>query len=558
MTPHPPLDAPAEAPETSGGDGDDLEEHADLGYVLALTALLLVPLLAFTGFAVDLGAWYAQAGKLQRTADAASLAAVSYMPDESAARDAAEEVVERNGFDPADAVYTPIGTERYKVELTNPEADQYFTEMFVGNVSITRGATAEFVQRVELGSARNFIGTGDQLPEPLRENFKLSVNGPCSSREQGDLILPETTANFGWGGGGGGFRCEETSGPTANSFYDPDGYFLALRVPDDYNGPGTQYLRVYDAPECRDFANGAPFTTTYTVRPATVSRLDPMENPPTVWGEFTSGEHCAGGGGPGGAPCSTTPVSGNPVGNWEDRWCTLAVLNGLEPGDLFFVQIASSADNNGQQYINNYAFAVYTDQAQFDASRACSTDPDEPAYSRDWCVRIYAIEHLSVFADIAGADPEFYLAEIGPQHSNKQLQVDLFDVGEGTEYLEILEPDGDPATFSYEVIDETGADVAPDPQPGGGAWTGVVNRLYADGDLGGCDSGSFPQAGPHRTSDSRYNDRRIILTIDLPPDITDAYGGKYWWKVRYRTCTNPSDRTTWGAGVLGDPVRLIE
>ncbi|HET8896063.1 MAG TPA: pilus assembly protein TadG-related protein, partial [Protaetiibacter sp.] len=52
----------------------------DGGYVIALTAMLMLPLMAFTGLAVDLGAWYARAAQIQRTTDAASLAGVAFLP----------------------------------------------------------------------------------------------------------------------------------------------------------------------------------------------------------------------------------------------------------------------------------------------------------------------------------------------------------------------------------------------------------------------------------------------------------------------------------------------
>ena len=52
----------------------------DDGYVLALVAIMLLPLLAFAGFGIDLGAWYGRATKIQRAADAAALAGVQELP----------------------------------------------------------------------------------------------------------------------------------------------------------------------------------------------------------------------------------------------------------------------------------------------------------------------------------------------------------------------------------------------------------------------------------------------------------------------------------------------
>ncbi|MEZ5226562.1 MAG: pilus assembly protein TadG-related protein [Acidimicrobiales bacterium] len=50
-------------------------DEAQAGYVLATTALLLIPLMIFAALAVDVGGWYAQATQAQRAADAAALAA---------------------------------------------------------------------------------------------------------------------------------------------------------------------------------------------------------------------------------------------------------------------------------------------------------------------------------------------------------------------------------------------------------------------------------------------------------------------------------------------------
>ncbi|MCB1250955.1 MAG: hypothetical protein KDB36_16180, partial [Acidimicrobiales bacterium] len=57
-------------PDARLEDGRTARER---GYILALTALMILPILAFTSYAVDLGAWYARAAKIQAATDAASL-----------------------------------------------------------------------------------------------------------------------------------------------------------------------------------------------------------------------------------------------------------------------------------------------------------------------------------------------------------------------------------------------------------------------------------------------------------------------------------------------------
>src|SRR5690349_18516080 len=72
--------------------------RGEKGYALVLAALMLLPLLAFAGFATDVGAWYARANRMQRAADAASLAGVVWMPDLAQARTVALATAQRNGF----------------------------------------------------------------------------------------------------------------------------------------------------------------------------------------------------------------------------------------------------------------------------------------------------------------------------------------------------------------------------------------------------------------------------------------------------------------------------
>ncbi|MEZ5165761.1 MAG: hypothetical protein R2695_04455 [Acidimicrobiales bacterium] len=43
---------------------------------------------------------------------------------------------------------------------------------------------------------------------------------------------------------------------------------------------------------------------------------------------------------------------------------------------------------------------------------------------------------------LAERDSSFFLAEIGDEHEGKRMKVTLFDPGEGSNYLQILNPDG--------------------------------------------------------------------------------------------------------------------
>src|SRR4051794_27266635 len=76
--------------------------RSERGYVLVTTALALVPLLLMSGLAIDYGGNYWLGIKLQRAADAASLAGVIWLPDFAKAQDVAVQTLEANGFSPTD------------------------------------------------------------------------------------------------------------------------------------------------------------------------------------------------------------------------------------------------------------------------------------------------------------------------------------------------------------------------------------------------------------------------------------------------------------------------
>lgn len=125
------------------------EEH---GYVMATTALLLIPLLVLAAFAVDVGSWYTEGQKVQRAADAAALAGVVWMPDEDEAREAAFEMAAINGYtdqpgafdDPRAALpqvrVSSDGPHQLRVDI-RAEAELYFG-------SIVDGFDKPAVQRV--------------------------------------------------------------------------------------------------------------------------------------------------------------------------------------------------------------------------------------------------------------------------------------------------------------------------------------------------------------------------------------------------------------------------
>src|SRR5689334_15099031 len=122
--------------------------RGEKGYVLIMAALLLLPLLAFTAFAVDIGSWYTYANRMQRAVDAAALAGVVWMPNDEKAEQVALETAKANGFDAAasDIVVsiTPVGNRRLRVYIHDTSVERYFSSLFVNTVDIERQALAEY------------------------------------------------------------------------------------------------------------------------------------------------------------------------------------------------------------------------------------------------------------------------------------------------------------------------------------------------------------------------------------------------------------------------------
>ena len=141
---------------------------------------------------------------------------------------------------------------------------------------------------------------------------------------------------------------------------------------------------------------------------------------------------------------------------------------------------------------------------------------------------LYGINDMSIHVNRAAGAPRPWLAEIIPEHAGKTLEVDIWDIGESdTMTLKILDPDDN-------LVDCT--------------WTATNGQ--SEPTLGGCsiDVGS-----------RRFNAEWLYLSIPIEETYTCDPTQTYdcWWKVDISNMSNPTDRTTWTARVVGNPVRLV-
>ena len=146
---------------------------ADGGYVLIMTGLLLIPLLAFTAFAVDVGSWYAQGVKMQRAADAAALAGVVWAAGSAGSCPSqtyncvAIDTAARDGYTITNADVTKISDSKISVTI-NATASMYFGSLFLKNQTLARTATAAYTTPVPMGSPSNQMGNdpdNNNLPQ---------------------------------------------------------------------------------------------------------------------------------------------------------------------------------------------------------------------------------------------------------------------------------------------------------------------------------------------------------------------------------------------------------
>ena len=492
----------------------------DRGYVMFLTALLLLPLLAIAAIGVDFGLWYLQAARNQRVADAAALAGAVWMPDQDLAEAAALDAVARNGLTPGVDSTVNIdfpGNNSVRVQVSS-KSELSFSDLFLDEFAITRSAVGEYVPPVAIGSPLNRLG---------EEGLWLAISGDCSVRENGDLLAARTLAGY----PGGSYPPAMCGGGFPNPDYTGVHTFAVII---DQNPGQAVTVQVYDG----TYAPSSGKSTDFELRPP--SRFD------TTFTLYDAP----------GPPFDITAHAVLASRTYPDRdaasdaqWTTIGTIPNPEPG-LYYLTVSTNGTGGLDSFgSNGYGLREFAGVTPTN----CSSRPTDFDYSPS-CPQVAAVEHMSTFASLSNGSKEFFLAEIDGKHAGKDLEISLFDVGEGAERIEIIDPDGNPVPFTW----TTDCTVTPPASPPGCSGTHEAWTDPSDGsshpytlDV----SGSGVQVYADTFSTSLWNDRTVVFTIDIPNDYATAYAGR-WWKVKYYFGSDITDRTTWSVRVIGDPVRL--
>lgn len=170
-------------------------EHAKLsgdegGFVMAWFALLLIVLLAFSGFAIDVGNWWYVANQEQRAADAAALAGSVFLPgDLAGGQSRALTVAEDNGFQNGTGTVVVTATQepqptRMRVKVQKTVTNFFSSLVGYNSTMIYRQAVADYQGPVPMGSPTNTLGQDPE--EGNLSAFWLNISGPGSTKISGD------------------------------------------------------------------------------------------------------------------------------------------------------------------------------------------------------------------------------------------------------------------------------------------------------------------------------------------------------------------------------------
>ena len=524
------------------------------GYVLAMTALLLIPLMVFAAFAVDVGAWYVKGQQAQRAADAAALAGVVWMPNFAEAEAAAVDAARRNGFEEPGGFstgiqaglpqieVTPIGAQRLQVIIHTKE-QSYFGKVVLDEVEIDRRATAEYNLPVPLGNPTNALGTADLdlAGTAAIAGFYLNAHATNVGVEQGDLLNSGDSPLY------------EPLGP---------GYIFVVTKPIGTTADLT--IEVFHGGRCKrgstswaqppgwgndrgENHDGITPELDMVLYPADGTQFDQADNLllppiPAVDGTLVYS--------PAPTDCPTYndgATDPNLTGTVDDaNWEPAFVIPGAAPSGRYYLSVRTPDGSSGNK--NMYGLRA---RAAFGPA-FCSTLTDST------CPSINALDRMSVHIGentrIPTAGPsraDFYFAEISEVHAGKEMELLIWDAAEGSQFMQFLDPFGVPMPFKWETVNQqtTFAWTTPFVRgdlPGSGE-TEVTTCPYAPALGGPC----LDVAGAND-----FHNRMLRVRIDLTGYTCNA--GDCWWRINYQSTAAVNDTTTWSVNIIGDPVRLVD
>lgn len=545
-----------------GGNG-----RAEDGYVIAQTALLLIPMMIFAALATDIGYWYVQGQKAQRAVDAASLAGVPLLPDFAMAAAEARAVAARNGFtdatpnDNSDFLTGPLP----QVEVSSPrpgalevkirrEERSFLGKVVLDSIIVERFAISEFVSPLYLGNPSSGLGTGTIPQSNLGvppDGTWLALNAYCYDKENGDHFMAGyydgPTYN-----GGHHRQCGPSAGfveawANPNPTYDPDAYVFVVEM--QAGSPAVDLSLFEPGWNCDPVTNtvvtgeystplsGATGPRVYYRIYGPSTSLNHQyfidNNAPIATGLFGRGDcYNSAPGGDGWFPMATGLT--DPSGNGGFYYVQLSTRNpdrpDPAPADSFWAEL----------YVNLFSLKA----TPSGTSPICIYSTADPT-----CPQVYALGWLPLYRNIPGSETDFYLTEVYDSHAGGDLIVRFFDAAEGVDNIQVADPSGTAVEFDYRYVDQSIGQMTLLP-----GYLETAFQLFPDTCLW---MGVGGNPCLKTTNYNNFNDHMLELSVDIPGNY--SCGGNCWWTIRYVTGSPPTtDRSNWSIEYRGDPVQLVE
>ncbi|MEX1037640.1 MAG: pilus assembly protein TadG-related protein [Acidimicrobiia bacterium] len=490
----------------------------DRGAALAIIATSMFLLMGVAAISADLAWYYLNTSRVQRTADAAALAGVVYLPHETAtANSTAIDIANRNGYDNtlADVSVTPtvISENQLQVRVSD-EVDTFFAKVLGWNsMTIARTAVAEYIPPLKLGSPENQFGNdcdpGQPGCPPQTANFWANIHGKWTQRSMGDAYSSWCT------------NAPDNPGCNQNPFARSTGYLYGIESPGSFTvefndlafhntsggNPTGDYIRTGDR-GCEDWgpstaADCGP-TMVVTLYGPDPTPLDVSNNP---------------------VLCTATipPLPQVPETDPYD-WLRPDQIPGAtsdtgcwtQSGDGYILQVRHLDPGNttNRAGLNRYGVR---------ANGGAGTN-------------LFALGDFSIYNNFSGSTTSFHLAEVPTYYHGKTFVVELFDAGEsaanGT--LQVIDPTGS-------VFDDGECRIYSRNNPASN-WS-LQTTISAGGD---CQELVTP---------GEYNDRWLKFEMDLSPTYSCT---NCWWKMNYVYTSPVNDTTTWRAYMIGNPIHIID
>lgn len=594
------------------------DHHArDAGVVAVWVAIMAPVLFGICAFAVDVSRWYVEGARLQKAADAAALAGVTYMPfnlnvSTPSATSTATDFAARNGYPASSGVTMTIepGPKNTQLKVTMSQSvDNQFGKLFgVGRTTVTRVAVADFNGPAPMGSPCNTFGTepagtsgappaSSQLASSIGcisdPQFWATIEGPATPKVQGDRYMTRTCQ-------GGEDGCVGST----NSDYRRDGYNFVLRVAPDATGnanTGPITVQLYDpayvftGPECTSIPAGPNSgawptpTSTFANDGTTNARYARSAN------NYCTGDYDPGFSGGSSTPrLDTTFVLRSPTSTLDPGQASVVgsqcvkqyrgytsaptvsqlrqrnangTLNSSYQPDLARVfhqwdtlcQITNPVPGDYYLQVRTNASMPGTDPIVVGASSA--TDPAETSTNgrgdNSFGIRAFSSNSsANSRINVAGWERmPVFLNRFDGRPEPKLIRVPSAAAGKSLQF-----------TF-FDVADASGdgtVQVKP-PSDATGTITTINNststvKCRGTGVVGGATGTDLSRCEVGVSSGSN-NGKLQTITVPIPTNYVcaDASPTGCWFTVSFGfQGSQPTDISTWSATILGDPVRIVQ